>query len=116
MNKAQATQIHQELNAAVKAVLAAHGLDSKTKMTWSTSGEVKFNVTAKTEEAANDNVKLFAKVECGIDYNGEQFTLAGKKLTLVDYNRRARTYPFVAEGTNGKRYKLSAEQVSNALK
>jgi len=116
MNKTQASKLSKDLNAAINAVLAEHGITAKTKLVWTADGEINFKATGKSAEAKANLVQGFS-FRLGSKYKeGQTFEIAGKTFELVDYNTRARKFPWVARClTDGKSYKLSDSQVRNAL-
>lgn len=116
MDKAQAKKLSTDLNKAVNALLKEHGITAKTNLRWSEDGEIRFTAEGKAEKAAASQVVHFAKCY-GFTYTeGQIFRTNGKMMELVDFNRRAQKYPWIAFcPTDGKKYKLSTEMVERAL-
>ena len=116
MDKTQAKKLSTDLNKAVNELLKEHGITAKTNLRWSEDGEIRFTAEGKAEGKAAKEVVYFAKC-FGFTYaEGQVFRTSGKMMELVDFNRRAQKYPWVAFcHTDGKRYKLSTEQVERAL-
>ena len=115
MNKKQAEALNKKLIAAVNEVLKAEGFEAKTKMVWSTD-DIKFTVQAATKEAKNNDLLEWVKVY-GLNYQlGQEFKVAGKTLTLVEYKTRGQKYQWTARcAKDGKCYKLTTDQIKAAL-
>ena len=116
MNKAQARALQADLAVAINKVLEAHGLEKqKQNMSFTESGEVNVTIKAATAEAKQSKVAIYAELlKLDTKKINSEFTFAGKTLKLVDYNSRARKMPWIAQDTEGKRYKLSDDQVRRA--
>ena len=114
MNKAQAASLNEELALAIAAVLEKHGLDkTKQDLRWTTEGAITLKIEASSGEAKRESLSAYAGfVNVDPKEIDRIFSLAGRQLRLVRYNRRARIMPWVAEDVaDGKRFKLSDEQV-----
>ena len=116
MNKTQAKKLSTDLNKAVNALLKEHGIKAKTNLRWSEGGEIRFTAEGKAEGTAVKEVVHYAKCY-GFTYaEGQVFRVDGKMMELVDFNRRAQKYPWVAFcHTDGKKYKLPTDAVTKAL-
>lgn len=116
MDKTQANKLSRDLNKAVNALLKEHGINAKTYLRWCEDGEIRFTAEGKTKSFATKNVIHFAKCY-GFTYTeGQLFRTNGKMMELVDFNRRAQKYPWIAFcPTDGKKYRLSTETVERAL-
>lgn len=68
-------------------------------------------VGAMTKEM--EAVKMFSEMEVGIELDFGHVFMAGNlgEVKLVAYKTRSRKYPWVVEGSNGSRYKLSSAQL-----
>ena len=114
MNKAQAASLNEELALAIASVLEKHGLDkTKQDLRWTTEGAITLKIEASSGEAKRESLAVYAGfVDIDPSEIDRIFSLAGRQLRLVRYNTRARILPWVAEDmANGKRFKLSDEQV-----
>ena len=115
MNKTQAQALNKKLIAAVNKILEVEGLETKTRLVWS-SNKVKFTVEATTQEAKNTDLLQWTEIY-GFDYKlGQEFKVGGMTLTLVEYKTRGQKFNWVARcAKNGKSYKLTTNQVKAAL-
>lgn len=50
------------------------------------------------------------------DLLGSKLTIRGKKYSFVDFNRKAKQYPFILENETGTKYKFTSLAVLDAVK
>ena len=117
MNKTEAQLLNKKLADAVNKVLKDEGLEGKTKMVWSTNGEIKFTVDAASKETKKNELIQWTKAYCFTYKEGQKFKVAGKTLVLHEYKTRGRKFQWTARCfEDGKIYKLTTDQVRAALK
>lgn len=118
MNKAQAAALNKDIEDALTAIFAKHGLEKgKQNLSYSSLGEVSVTIRAASSQAKAHNVGLFAAaLNIKPEDVSREFTYAGKRLVLRDFNNRAKVLPWVAEEpSTGKRYKMTDAQVREAF-
>lgn len=110
MDKATAKQINGELEAAVSAVLAAHGFErQRLSMRYS---ENEFKVTFEATRAGVDRrAENFARYaftyRLPSDGLGKLFLLSGEVFEITGIEPKNRRYPLIArKHSDGKSYKL----------
>ena len=120
LSKAQVAQIRIDINAALAAVSAKHGMDftfnritftdaSITTKLVGVTRENKWNmdstVKATPEMLALRKSEMFLLGKSVADAEFRSPTLG--RVTFVGYNSKAHRYPFIVQQVGGKRYKLS---------
>ena len=122
MNRTEATSLHRELDAAIKAVLDKYNLTLTRNNLSFGEREVKLTVTMEQLNAdgthkADDYTENMLRHEltmCGVKnipttiVGSKVKSLSGEIFTITGYNRRAPKYPIEAQRVKtGQMYKMS---------
>ena len=129
-NRTNLKTLRSEIDAALEAVLAKHGLtaDLGNIRFGATDFRCKLNVevasttgpasVADTDAAAERKFKAHAwKFGLTGDEFGKTFKSRGTAFTIIEINPRAKRggYPVIAKNARGTEYKFSAEHAKSAV-
>lgn len=120
MTKAGIAQLRSDLNAALSAVAAQHGIDFDLGIIRFNADGMRCKLTGVVRGAAGTNAsapvdpEAVALARKGVSILGAAFDSTKAyncnsigKVTIVGYNTRAKKYPFTIKAASGKRYKIS---------
>jgi hypothetical protein len=119
VNRAAAIAVTKDIEAAVAAVLAKHGLSAgRVSTRYGESYKVSIEATAIGAPApeASDWMRYATGFGLPADALGGTFTSNGRTFRITGLNLRARRMPVLAcEVRSGKAYKFAIESVLRAL-
>lgn len=113
LDKTNIDPILDEVMRELDKIGKKHGLDFGRKCARYTEGDFRMTITAKVlnrEEGVLTNEELnynHKKVTEGLPELGFSYFEKGITLTVVGWNPRARKYPIILSGSDGKGYKCS---------
>lgn len=105
--------IRAEVDIALKAISDKYGINLKIGNMSYADGRFTTKLEGIAEankDAEQNNLKMWASV-IGVDINKTFRDNMGTVHTLVKYDNKKRTAPWITQGSNGKQYKMTDEQV-----
>ena len=126
VTREQGRIITAEIMAAIKPILAAHGMDDTAAPRFVYGLAYKFSVETAPMVASDSGVNLasaeaavYAQVARGSDLDpdavGKTYTLNGEPHVFVGFSHKAKRYPYLFRRTDGRVFKFS-DDVRDKLK
>lgn len=122
MTRNEVKQIREEMNEALKTVAEKHNMILNVGNISYNDAEVNIKVNFKNLEKKEEyDDKLFKQYAemFGLkpEDQGKSFTsFSGITMTISHLDLKKRKYPIICNGSDGRSYKLSQEQVQRGLK
>lgn len=115
-DKASVTAFQKEVDVAMKALAAKHGVDLVKNSGRFSPDKFGLSIEFKARTVTASGAVVSASLATGCRIYGIDSTKAFKDHTgrthkLVDYNSRAKKTPFITKCTDGRQYRWTAEAV-----
>ncbi len=117
-NRANLKTLRTDIDNALEAVLAKHGLSGSIGRISFSANEFKTRLTVGTGSTDDTAERTFKENACRFGLTGDEFgksfTQGSTKFTIVGMKPRNHKYPIIAENAKGTSYKFPASYAENA--
>lgn len=125
-DKSNLTSLRHSLNLALEDVAKMYGIVLSLGNMRYSNNEVKMKLTANIGTANDLALENSDKVKDDLNYLsmlydlpkdlfGKEIKIGGEDFIILDSKSSRPKYPFIVTGTNGRKYKMSVEQIRSGI-